>query len=349
MKQFTAVHYLNQYFGGIGGEDKADMPTIIKEGSIGPGNLIEKIWQGNGKILATIICGDNYFSTNPGAVTKDVVCQIAHLKPDVLVAGPAFASGRYGISCGYLCREVAKKLGIPCVTAMEPENPGVQEARGCAYIVPTTDRVAGMGEVLPKMARLAQSLSLGEVVGSARQEGYLARGYRKNILHEKSGAERAVNMILAKLKDKEFVSEIPLPLYDQITPALPLETDSKIKLALVTEAGLVPNGNPDHLEYARATKWLKYALPDDASLLAGRYYSTHGGFNTAFINSDPLRVLPMDAANELVKGGIIEELYKDFYVTTGMNAPLVRATKFGEEMARDMMQAGINMAIITAT
>ena len=36
-QQIRIVHYLNQFFGGIGGEDKADVSLRIKEGPIGPG------------------------------------------------------------------------------------------------------------------------------------------------------------------------------------------------------------------------------------------------------------------------------------------------------------------------
>ena len=31
------VHYLNQFFGQIGGEDKADIPPRLKKGTVGPG------------------------------------------------------------------------------------------------------------------------------------------------------------------------------------------------------------------------------------------------------------------------------------------------------------------------
>ncbi|MEW9674463.1 glycine/sarcosine/betaine reductase selenoprotein B family protein, partial [Ammoniphilus sp. 3BR4] len=36
-----AVHYINQFFGQIGGEDKADYAPTIHEGVIGPGMLLK--------------------------------------------------------------------------------------------------------------------------------------------------------------------------------------------------------------------------------------------------------------------------------------------------------------------
>ena len=34
-KKYRVVHYLNQFFGQIGGEEKADVPPMVKEGAIG--------------------------------------------------------------------------------------------------------------------------------------------------------------------------------------------------------------------------------------------------------------------------------------------------------------------------
>ena len=37
------VHYLNQFFGGLGGEDKAGTPLEAREGAVGPGLLLEQL------------------------------------------------------------------------------------------------------------------------------------------------------------------------------------------------------------------------------------------------------------------------------------------------------------------
>ena len=36
------VHYVNQFFGGIGGEDQAHVGVSAREGAVGPGRLLEK-------------------------------------------------------------------------------------------------------------------------------------------------------------------------------------------------------------------------------------------------------------------------------------------------------------------
>jgi len=40
--RIKVVHYINQFFGQIGGEDKAGIPPQIKEGPVGVGQLIQE-------------------------------------------------------------------------------------------------------------------------------------------------------------------------------------------------------------------------------------------------------------------------------------------------------------------
>ena len=47
------------------------------------------------------------------------------LGPDVVVAGPAFDAGRYGLACGRICQATVEELGVPGVTGLFPENPAV--------------------------------------------------------------------------------------------------------------------------------------------------------------------------------------------------------------------------------
>ena len=43
MKKIRVVHYINQFYGQIGGEDKADIAPILKEGFVGPGMQINNL------------------------------------------------------------------------------------------------------------------------------------------------------------------------------------------------------------------------------------------------------------------------------------------------------------------
>ena len=119
------VHYLNQLFGGLGGEDKADLPPETRTGAVGPGRMLEQLLGGDSQVVATIICGDNYAAENLPAVASAVTEAVENAQDDLVVAGPCFQAGRYGTAAGAVCAAVQVQLGVPGITAMALENPGV--------------------------------------------------------------------------------------------------------------------------------------------------------------------------------------------------------------------------------
>ena len=129
------------------------------------------------EIDVTLACGDDRFGEHEEESLARLLAWLDEIRPDVLVCGPAFGSGRYGYACGSLAREAGRR-GIPVVCGMTPDSPGVLAAEGAAYIVPTGPNVASMRTVLPVIASLAARLAAGEPVGSPEDEGYLPRGLR---------------------------------------------------------------------------------------------------------------------------------------------------------------------------
>ena len=61
-EQLRVVYFVNQFFGGVGGEEKANTPVEVRKGPIGPARLFQQLLGEDGAIEATIICGDNYFN-----------------------------------------------------------------------------------------------------------------------------------------------------------------------------------------------------------------------------------------------------------------------------------------------
>src|SRR5437870_3228077 len=145
------VHYVNQFFGGIGGEDQADVGVTVRAGAVGPGRPLETALGGDARVEATIVCGDNFANDRAEEFTRAVARELERLKPDLLVAGPAFGSGRYGLACANVC-EIARHRGIPAITAMHPENPGASAARRGIYIVPTGASTTSMPAALESLS-----------------------------------------------------------------------------------------------------------------------------------------------------------------------------------------------------
>ena len=81
------------------------------------------MFKDDAEIVATIVAGDNYFNEEHETSVRTVVDTLARYRPDLVIAGPAFNAGRYGLSCAEVCH-LALADGIPAVTAMFEENPG---------------------------------------------------------------------------------------------------------------------------------------------------------------------------------------------------------------------------------
>jgi glycine reductase complex component B subunit gamma len=334
-----AVHYVNQFFAGIGGEDKAETPPTRLDGAVGPGRGLAA--EGL-EVAATITCGDDYFAQHEEDALAALLGYLEQERPEVLVAGPAFGSGRYGYACGTLAAAAAER-GIPTVAAMHPENPGV-DAAGKAYVVPTAVNVAGMRDALPRVARVVRAIAEGR---APDDDDVLARGPRRNYFAERTGAQRAIDLLLGKLAG-ETKTEVGGGL-DRVSPPAPVDDLQETLVALVTEAGCVPQGNPDRLPAVRAQGWFRYALDGEETLSAARYESVHGGFDVTLANEDPNRLVPLDTARALEREGRIGRLHEAFYTTTGNGTPVVTATRFGREIATELKNAGVGAVLLSGT
>jgi len=342
------VHYLNQFFGQIGGEDKASIPPMVKEGPVGPGMAFKDVFGDKAEIVATVICGDSYFNENIEKATQEILQMIERYKPDVFIAGPAFNAGRYGTACGTICKAVQDRFGIPAVTGMYPENPGVDLYKKHVYIIKTTDSAAGMKNAVSKMASLALKLGFKEPIGAPEEEGYIPRGIRKNIFVEERASKRAVEMLIKKLKGEPFTTEYPMPDFDRVPPAKAVNVKEAL-IALVTSGGIVPKGNPDHIESSSASKYGKYSIEGIDNLTSETHETAHGGYDPVYANEDPDRVLPVDALRELEREGKIGKLYNYYYATVGNGTSVANAKRFAQNIAKELLEAKVQAVILTST
>ena len=60
-EKIRVVHYINQFFAGIGGEDKADAPPERRAGAVGARCALQAAFGQDAEIVATILCGDTSF------------------------------------------------------------------------------------------------------------------------------------------------------------------------------------------------------------------------------------------------------------------------------------------------
>jgi glycine reductase len=338
------VHYVNQFFAGVGGEDSADAAPEMREEPVGPGRRLASLLEPEHELVATIFCGDDYSSMH-AEFAAALVDQARDAGAELIIAGPAFTSGRYGLACARVVNAAAE-AGIPAVACMHPDNPGLAEVEGS----PVIESGATAREMRPTLDRLgaaARKLADGEELTQA--DGQIGAVARRNRMADQNAAQRAVALVRARLGGDAEATEIPLPSFDQVTPAAPVEDPADALIALVTEGGLVPAGNPDRLQSARATKWVRHSLEGRDSIVAGEFESVHGGFSTQWANAEPNRILPLDMAREMEREGAIGKLHTEYLGTTGNGTTVADARRFGTEWAAELRRANIQAAILTAT
>ena len=350
MSKIKVVHYINQFFANIGGEEKADYPAELRVGEkIGPGLALTQQFGEEAEIVATIVCGDSYFNENLEKAKAEILEMVKGQNPDIFIAGPAFNAGRYGVACGTVCDMVQEELGIPAVTGMYVENPGADMFKNKVYTVPTKNSAAGMRDAVKKLAPLALKLAKGEKIGASCEDNYMPNGIRVNLFEEKRGSKRAVEMLLKKIAGKPFVTEFPMPTFDKVDPQPAIKDLSKATIALCTSGGIVPKGNPDHIESSNATRYGEYDITGVDDLTEETYETAHGGYDPVYANEDADRVLPVDVMREFEREGVIGKLHNKFYTTVGNGTAVLSSKAFADEYAQKLIADGVDAVIMTST
>jgi len=345
---YKVVHYINQFFANIGGEEMAHVPPELREGFVGPGMALNNAWKGEAEIAATVVCGDSYFAEHEADAKKQILDWVREQKPDLFIAGPAFNAGRYGYACATICNAVQEELNIPVLTGMYEENPGA-DLKEKVLMVATANSAAGMRKAAPVMAKLALKLLRGEKLGASIEDGYMPNGVRRNFFEKEVGAKRAVDMLVKKLAGEPFTTEYPMPTFDRVAPNKAIKDLSKATIALCTSGGIVPKGNPDHIESSSASHYGEYSLAGVDDLTADTFETAHGGYDPVYANADADRVLPVDIMRQLEREGKIGKLHETYYATVGNGTSVANAKKFAAEYAQKLLQAGVHAVIMTST
>lgn len=342
------VHFINQFFAGLGGEEAANRPVEVHREPLGATRGLIAALGDRAGVVATIVAGDNYMSDERERATAAVRAALRDLRPDVVVAGPAFEAGRYGLACAEVCR-VAAAEGMAAVTAMHPAAPAVAMYGRELLIVPTGPTAADMPRTLPALARLALKVARGEALGPAEVEGYLPRGFRKSGMRAEVGFTRALDMLEAKLAGRTWVSEIPYQAAEAVAPAPPVRDLSRTEIALVTTGGLVPKGNPDGQTSGNAQKYFRYPIDQLQALRTGEWEAYHVGYFTHLVDRNPNYVLPLGYMRELEKAGVVGAVHRYAYTLPGVSTPVATARRLGEGIAAQLRDGQVGGCLLVST
>ena len=344
------VIYINQFFGQIGGEEKADYAPQIFQDKIGPAVLLNSMLEG-AEVTHTIICGDNYMASNQTDAINTILNYLSNIEFDYFVAGPAFQAGRYGNACGAICSAVEEKFKVPVMTSMHIENAGIDVYREKLIIFEGSKSAAMMKNDMKKIALALNKLVAGESLEWADKEGYFPTGKRKEVWIEgqENAAKRAVDMMIRKLNNLEYVSELPIKMPEHIPVANAIKNMELANIAIVTTGGIVPVDNPDRIQSASATRWGKYDISNEQSLKAGVYKTIHAGFDPTVANSNPNVIVPLDVLRDMEKDKKIGKIHKYFYSTVGTGTTQAEASRMGKEISKCLLEDKVDGVILVST
>jgi len=345
-----AILYINQFFAGIGGEEKADHAPEIREGLVGPSLALDAALK-NAEVTHTVICGDNFMGSNQDEAVERILAFLEDKEFDIFFAGPSFQAGRYGNACGVICKAVKEKFGVPVISSMHVENPGVNMFKKEVVIFPGGRSAAAMRKDTKKMAAYGDKVLAGEKIGTAEEEGFYVRGIRHQVIDftMEPAAVRGVKMLLKKLAGEEYVTELPIPKSDRVEIAAPVKDLATAKIAIVTTGGIVPVANPDRIQSASATRWGMYDVSEMARLEGGVYKTIHAGYDPAAADADPNICVPLDALRAYETEGKIGSLDTHFYTTVGTGTTEAEASRMAEEMVPFLKEHGVDGVIMTST
>jgi len=344
-----AILYINQFFGQIGGEDKADFEPVFMEKQVGP--ALEFSNNLDAEIVGTIICGDNYIGSNTEEAVAKILGMLENKKFDLFLAGPAFQAGRYGVACGTICKAVKNKYKVPVITSMNIENPGVEMFKKDIYILKGGNIASKMKSDVLAMVKLANKILNDEELKSADEEGYFGRGIRKQVWREdeKPASERMIEMLLKKINGEKFETELPIPKLDRVPVAPAIKDLSKARIAILNTGGIVPVDNPDRIQSASATRWGRYNVENEDYLKAGEYKTIHAGFDPAAADANPNVVVPIDALKVLEKEKVYGSLHPYFYTTVGTGTTQAEAQRMANEIIPFLKEDKVDGVIMVST
>jgi glycine reductase len=120
-------------------------------------------------------------------------------------------------------------------------------------------------------------------------------------------------------------------------------------IALVTDGGLVPKGNPDRIEIRTATRFGRYDIKGVTTLSPDDYEVSHEGYDSLLIRRDPNRLVPVDTVREIEREGGVGKLYDRFYSTTGVASIVGIVKRLGQTIAQELKADGVSGVILTST
>lgn len=158
MKKIVMI--LDQIQSGVGGKEKSNLSLSGKTLPLGPGIMMEPFLN-DSKIIATLFCGDEFFTNNIELVVNKIIEKVKQINPDVVVCGPSYDYENFSIMCALLAHRINANTSIPAFAAMSEENNDVINKYKDIICIVKTPKKGGVGlnKCLKNICILAEAMS----------------------------------------------------------------------------------------------------------------------------------------------------------------------------------------------
>ena len=176
-----------------------------------------------------------------------------------------------------------------------------------------------------------------------------AFGNAPEIDYQRPAPERGVDMLLNKYYHRPYRTEIEMPDVYHASDVLLGKPLREACIFFLTDGGLVPGGNPDRVAPFCGEKFYVYGLGSGDTLNAAEYEISHQGYDHTAVLGNPNRLVPVDAARNLIRRGVLGDLYPGFISVAGVMTPTRKSVQLGREIADYISACPVDAVVITST
>lgn len=182
-----------------------------------------------------------------------------------------------------------------------------------------------------------------------RHGAHLGAAGGDNIDYTIPAPARGIDMLLAKYRGEPYESEVKFIAPQETRVPVLARPLNEAQIVFVTDGGLVPKGNPDDMRPVNSDKFCIYSFYGADSLKAECYEVSHQGYDNHFVQEDPNRLVPLDAARQAVREKRIAKVFDFFYSTAGVMVSVENGQSFGRKIAASIRESGADLVILTST
>lgn len=171
---------------------------------------------------------------------------------------------------------------------------------------------------------------------------------QRNVVMDKTGAGRAIDMILARIAGEPWESEVLFSEYPPLTAAPAVKDVSKAKIALIGVGGLWRKGTAK-FPPVRCDRFAAYNIKGVSTLRSAEWGILHFGYQKDWILADPHRLMALPELRQLEREGRIGKINDTMYCFSGLGNRWGDMKKIGQGILTQLQAEGVDGVIMVST